>query len=102
MSRDKLLALSAELSNEAYEVLAAKSKDYADKDDALAAFRMTANELGLDMKQVWGVFFTKHVRSVLSYVKEGELESESLRSRIIDLINYLTILDAIDKENSGT
>lgn len=101
-SRTQLLDWAQVLSREALDVLEEKSDDYAAEDDALRAFREIADQLGLSMQQVWAVFFSKHVAAVMAYARDGTLESEPLRSRIIDLKNYLDILYAMYKEDSGT
>lgn len=101
-SWDRLLTDADALMDQAHAVLSNKGADYADSADALAGFRRIADDTGLSMRQVWGVFFGKHLSAVQAYVRHGKLESEPLRSRIIDAINYLILLNAIHEEDSGT
>jgi len=66
-----------------------KSHDYGSSVDVLANFKRQAERWGLDPIQVWGVYFGKHVDSVETFVKDGELKAESVRSRFVDLLNYV-------------
>lgn len=80
------------------EVLASKGADYTAghmKTDRLHNFRTIATELGVPMEKAWFVYFYKHYASIVKYVKEGQVESEPIRGRIVDCINYLVLLNAI-------
>ena len=77
------------------ELLVRKNADYRSTDDALAGFNETAEVTGLSFEQVWGVFTYKHVRAIMNYVKNGgNLQDESIRSRLEDVAAYAAILAA--------
>lgn len=86
------------LIEECYEVMAVKERDYASDTDTLANFKRIGSRLGLTKFQVWGIYFNKHADSVNNAVKyhpdnpQTETKSEPIHTRIVDLINYLTIL----------
>lgn len=85
------------------EMIVAKNADYAGGQDPFAAFDETALTLGLTREQVWAVFWMKHVRAVLKWVESGELASEDIRSRLLDLAAYPAILYAsIMEDNAPT
>jgi hypothetical protein len=73
------------------ELLARKGKDYGGK-IANSNFRDVGKDLELDPKQVWYVYFSKHMSSLKSFLREGRLESEPIEMRLADLITYLFIL----------
>ena len=89
--------------NECLKVLLAKGKDYAGKEDSLANFKRNAERLGLSKYQVWATYFNKHIDSVNNAIKYNpinpQVESEPLTERIIDIINYAVILEALLSED---
>lgn len=82
-------ALQEALLADANVVLWNKMQDYAaDEADALANFRAAAEHLGLEPRQVWAVYFWKHVCSVMEWARRGDVASEPIRGRFVDLVNY--------------
>lgn len=80
---------------EAMQVLKLKGNDYTmGKADfeRLHNFDTAASFLGLKDTQVLGVYLYKHVASVFAYLGRGKVESEPIRGRIVDCINYLLLL----------
>lgn len=54
---------------------ASKGEEYANAaDDQLANFRRLAAELDLPMEKVWQVYFTKHLDSIKSFVRQVRVE----------------------------
>ncbi len=80
-----------------FEVFKSKGADYSRDADRLYNFRSVAKFTGLNMKQVWSVFYMKHVLAILAYVKGGT-ESEPIEDRIVDAINYLCLFSLIVRE----
>jgi hypothetical protein len=63
--------------------------------DANANFKEVARLLkgrGVDRFDVWAVYFLKHFLSLMTWLNDRQVKSESLESRIVDLVNYLLIL----------
>lgn len=88
----------ADLFHDAVRTLRAKNADYSGKDDRIANFRRLSVDLGLPMRQVWFVFFSKSLDAIRTYARDGQVESEPIRQRIIDAIDYLALLDMIVAE----
>lgn len=92
--------------NECMAVMRTKEVDYASKEDTMANFKRNAERAGLTKYQVWLIYFGKHVDSISNAVKyhpenpATETKSEPLRSRIVDAINYLTILQNLMDEDA--
>jgi hypothetical protein len=86
--------LREELIKHAFEVSNVKGADYTQKsDDALKNFKGAGRDLGLSPYQILGVYMKKHQDAINSFIKnEGQLESEPIKERIIDNINYLCLL----------
>jgi hypothetical protein len=99
VNNKQLLETSGELVKECFKLLSTKGHDYTGgDDDALANFKYVGLRTGLDPKQVWAVYFNKHIEAIFTYIKRGELKSESVESRIQDAINYLLLLNGLIKE----
>lgn len=97
-STDSLLA-------ECFLVMGTKETDYASKEDTMANFKRNAERTGLTKYQVWLIYCGKHFDSISNAVKyhpenpATETKSEPLRTRIVDAINYLTILQNLLDED---
>jgi hypothetical protein len=62
-------------------------------------FKSTADLVGISPLEVWSVFFIKHVQSVTSHAKNPNLkESEPIKERYVDLLNYIHLGYALVKE----
>jgi hypothetical protein len=68
--------------------------------DRLANFRGVAADVDVPMEKVWYTFFNKHLRALQSYIKNGctVKSNEPIRSRIMDLIVYLTLFHKMSLE----
>lgn len=95
--------LAEEIFEECKDILRKKGKDYAGNQDSLANFKDGGMELGRTKYEVWAVYFYKHVKSILNSIKANpnnpQTESEPLRGRIHDIINYAVILAALLEED---
>lgn len=100
-THSQLLKDAENMFETAMHVLDTKGRDYAPEGDALSEFYGTANLLGITPQQVWAVHFMKQVKAVLRYVKDGKLSSETLESRLTDIINYAAILGSLDTEEDA-
>jgi hypothetical protein len=102
MTNKQLLESSGEIMKECFKLLQTKGHDYTGgDDDALANFKYVGTRTGLDPKQVWAVYFNKHVEAIFTYIKRGELKSETVESRIQDAINYLLLLNGLIQEKNN-
>ena len=105
MSIDERSKLIHELFAECLEISEAKGKDYSGTEDALANFKRGAERLGMTPFQVWAVYFSKHIDSVMNSIKVNpkypQVESEPIRGRIIDIIVYATCLEALMQDEKG-
>ncbi|MCW0193380.1 MAG: hypothetical protein OJJ55_19020 [Rhodococcus sp.] len=99
MTHDDFNGFVSNFVNEAAAEVKRKNADYAGSSPSpFAAFDETAATLGLTREQVWAVFYMKHVRAVLRWVADGSLDSETIESRLLDLIAYPAILYAMINE----
>ena len=83
-----------------HNIMVGKGKEYTKgDDDKLKNFKEVGERLGLTPKQVWAVYFYKHLFSLEYYLKGGEISSgETIESRITDLRNYLALLVGLIRE----
>jgi hypothetical protein len=80
-----------ELEKTANSILKVKGDEYTlgkGEQDRHTNFKEVANLLGLQPKQVWAVYWMKHVFSILSWVKGGNFGSEPSINRFADERNY--------------
>jgi len=103
---DKILQQTVE---EIKNLALLKGGEYSGDIDRLANFRRNGENLGLDMRQIWGVYATKHWDAIMQYVKDLQSGKErrrleSLSGRADDLIVYLILFKCMlqEVENVGT
>ncbi len=100
---DKLQAL---LRAREDELLKVKGHDYTrGGPDRLANFIEDGKVLGISPERAWAVHFRKQIAAVMTWAATGQLESESLASRFVDIRNYcllgLALHEANPKQNPG-
>lgn len=94
MDRPTYNALRERLHNDAMDEHLAKSKDYA-TEDVLSNFKIIADLLQVDPLLVWAVYDTKHNLAILRYCRDRKLDSEAIRGRLIDRLNYTDLLEGL-------
>ena len=68
-------------------------------EDCLHNFKIEAQLTGTRTLQTWGVFFLKHILSIMSVAKNPDLyQAEPIETRFADAINYLKLGWAIYSE----
>lgn len=99
MIYDEYVAAVKDLRYLASNVAFTKRKDYTQgSGDVLANFKRIAEKLKVSPRLVWGVYMAKQVDALLTWAGSGEVASESVESRFIDLYNYTLLGYAIHKE----
>lgn len=93
--------------SEAKQIMLSKGKSYAGTgQDSLANFKRNAERLGMSKYQIWAVYFNKHIDSINSAIAANPDNpvdfSESIRGRVIDVINYATILECLLLEQTNS
>ena len=85
------MTLIAEFSKERYEIQKSKGEAYSGKDDALDNFKRNAKNLGVSPLVVWNIYFSKHLDAIDSFIRGEYSDSEPIRGRFMDAINYLEL-----------
>lgn len=99
MRHDEYAKHVEKFTSEMREVTKEKNADYsAGTDDAMNDYRSASVRCGVTPVQAWGVLLMKHVHAVERFLKTGQLSSESIHSRLIDLANYAMLGDALVKD----
>jgi hypothetical protein len=76
-----------------------KGKEYSHSTDRFANFNRLQDSLSLPNYQIGWVYCKKHLDSIESYVKDGKTHSnETIRSRFVDAITYLTLIAGMVEE----
>lgn len=85
------------------QTLIVKGKDYASDSDALENFKRQADSTGLTKYQIWSVFAEKHRSAIVNAIRENpespQCHSELLSDRVMDLVNYLLLLECMRIED---
>lgn len=85
-----------------FELNARKGADYAGDDDVCANFKHHAELLGLTPEQIWAVYAGKHWDAIVTYCREGQVESEPIDGRIRDVIVYCFLLLAMVRDREAS
>jgi hypothetical protein len=84
------------------EILLTKGHDYTGgSDDRLRNFKEIAGLIGVSPMVVWFTYFMKHVDSLATFVKLGELKSEPPAERFKDVANYALLGAALAQDLAG-
>ena len=105
MTLEERSMLAEGIFNNCANILTVKGKAYSGEEDVLSNFKVNAERLGLSKYQIWAVYFNKHVDSINHAIAANPVlpkdSSEGLDSRIVDVINYAVILQALLTEDLG-
>lgn len=105
MKHKQFELLAEHILQEAKETRTGKGRDYTrDSDDALANFKRCGERIGVTPQKALLIYMSKHSDAIETYIKTGgQSESEPIKTRIIDNINYLLLLwGLIEEENERT
>ena len=83
------------------KVMESKGLAYSGEANAFANFQKNADRLGLTKYQVWAVYFEKHHDALCSWLQGKHTDYEPIHGRILDMMNYLAILDGMAREDGA-
>jgi hypothetical protein len=92
MNYARMEEISEELFTRYRELRESKGREYAPDEDTLADFKEVAAEVGVTPLQCWAIYVKKHERARDTFVREGAVKSESIQSRIDDIVTYHALL----------
>ena len=99
MKSEELYGLiEKELLPECFKIMSTKGEAYSGTEDKLGNFKRCAALAGVPVEKIWYVYFIKHFDALSSYIRGEYKDSEPIKGRIQDLINYLFLLSGILKE----
>ena len=87
-----------ELYEECMDIMKTKGQAYSGTEDKLGNFKRVAKNLSMTPKQVWYVYFSKHLDALSAYLRGEYVDSEPIMGRIKDLINYLYLFMGLYEE----
>lgn len=91
-----------ELFKNCVAILHSKGRDYNPDNESLKGVRDVAREAGITPQQVLWVYLRKHISAVHQYTKTGNVSSEGIVSRLMDVINYAALMYVLFVQDSGT
>jgi hypothetical protein len=109
MNNEQFVKDTEEFFKQCIEIMNKKGAEYSGSEDKFANFKRLAAKYGVPIEEIWGIYFSKHIDSIDSFVRkrrkgygisfiESNL-SEPITGRIMDAINYLAILKGIIDES---
>lgn len=103
MNRQDLIHLLEHLQARELEINLIKGRDYAAGDqDVGRNFHETANFLGLNALQVCLVYMSKHLSAIKNFANTGNLRSDDLEERIVDVRLYSALFLALAQDKEAT
>lgn len=76
-----------------------KGREYANSDiDRFANFKDIGQDLGVTPEIVLWIYIKKHIRALDTWMKTKGEVSESIHSRIMDIMTYCSLLDGLLSE----
>jgi len=97
---DVFLARCVKFVHEALGVLEQRMRTYNPDHDALCHWRVSAALMGCPARAVWS-YACKHLVQIATCIARGEPVAE-YRASIIDLVNYLVILAAMEDTSEAS
>jgi len=99
MNKEELYSLiEKEILPECFAIMKGKGEAYSGQEDKLGNFKRCSKLAGVKTEQVWFTYFVKHFDALNSYIRGEYVDTEPIKGRIQDLINYLFLLCGILKE----
>lgn len=96
MNREEFDLFNEDILAKAKELRLVKGRDYQRAtEDILSNFKSGAEKLHITILQDFGALFHKQVEAIYAYLATGKVESERIEGRIVDVINYMLLLNAI-------
>ena len=95
MNTSTFNACTQELLEHCRKIRDSKGIDYTDGEDRLSNFKTNAKRWCTNPRLVWAIYFGKHLDAIASHVHRGQVESEPIKDRIADAINYLILYWAL-------
>lgn len=95
MNRSQFRKFHESLLHECAELSKQAQTEYTLEDNAFDNFERVGRELNLPREVVLLVYMKKHLDGITNYVKNPAPQRDTIRGRIIDAINYLSLLGAM-------
>ena len=100
MNQARFEELCKELERDSESLLEGKRQDYSPQEDVLQNFKLNGQFLGLTPEQICIVYISKHLQALVNSSQGHTLVVEGARSRILDIYNYLKLLNALVTERT--
>ena len=101
MEAQKFYDLTKNFLDECMEIMKSKGMAYSGTNDKFGNFKRVAKNLCMSPEQVWFVYFSKHFDALSAYIRGEYSDSEPIKGRIMDMVNYLLLLNGLIVEEDG-
>jgi hypothetical protein len=101
MKFERMQEIEEDLFEQIRSIRRTKGREYATDEDTLADFKEVAAEAGISPLQCWATYVKKHERAIDTFIREGEVKSEAIEGRILDVIVYHLLLLGLVEDLGG-
>lgn len=91
-SEDLYKLIETEILPECFKIMQSKGEAYSGLEDKLGNFKRCGQLSGVSSKIALFIYAAKHWDAISSYIKGEYKDSENIKGRIQDLINYMFLL----------
>jgi len=82
------------------ELLKSKGSDYTPEDIAFKDVMEIARDLQVSPRKVLWVYARKHFTAIRRWIRDGDVNSEPIETRLIDMANYCALLYVMSRDQS--
>jgi hypothetical protein len=90
--------MKKEILPECDKIMKSKGLSYSGLEDKFGNFKRCSKLSGVSIEQAWFTYFVKHFDALSSFIRGEYSDSEPIKGRVFDLINYLFLFAGILKE----
>lgn len=90
--------IEKEMIPEGFSIMNSKGESYSGLEDKLGNFKRCAKLTGISPRVVLFIYLAKHWDALCAFMRGEYKDSESIKSRVLDIINYMWLLAALLKE----
>lgn len=102
MNAARMAEITEDVFDRVRDLRETKGEEYATVEDTLSDFKEVGEDVDSSPLKVWATYVKKHQRAIDTFIREGSTKSESIESRVIDVIVYhLLFLGLIEDEREA-
>jgi len=94
-SEDLFILIEKEILPQCFDIMKTKGQSYSGKEDKLGNFKRLSVLTNSSPEKVLFIYLMKHIDAISSFIREEYTDSEAIKGRIMDVINYMFLLSGL-------